>query len=99
MTSRPKFDTLHPGPWPHDLRHGVGLHLIGRAQDRSLLYAVLTGFGCPPDIAHRLADDLQLHGERKTTVLPGLDFDQLAIDLGEIGVSVRIIAPQGYCAP
>lgn len=96
---RPKFDSLFKGEWPYPPARGVGVRFVGKPTNEPQFIEVLTGYGCPPDLAHRLLDDLRASGERSTTTLAHLNFDAIAEALKLAGVQTFIIPPQGYLSP
>lgn len=93
---RPKFDSIYSEPWEWDANAGVGIHMIGVPRDRGAFWGAITLAGCPLDLAHRLADTMFAQGEHKTTVLSNLDFDLLALNLKECGVTLEIVAPHRH---
>lgn len=94
MTFRPKFDSIYSGEWKYEPAHGVGIRLIGRQASTAGLIDILCYHGCPIDLAHRIAEDMQRQSERSTTVFSTLNFDELAAMLSSIGIKLEIVPPR-----
>ena len=90
---RPRFGAFFTGPWPYESSAGVGLALSGVPTDAVAFIELMQDLSCNPPAARRILDELQAGGCKRTTVMPGLDFEYLGTALAALGVRLDIIEP------
>lgn len=91
--TRPRFGTLFEGPWPYPPEDGVGMRLEGVPNDPHAFIDTLQGYSCNPAATRRILDTLQRGDAKYTTVSPRLAFDDIAVSLARLGVTLTIVPP------
>ena len=92
---RPQFDSLWYGPWPHESFEGVGLMMVGLPKDEERFLKYLSANSCHPSAGRRILSRIKQNGFDKLTVMAtALNFDEIAVQLESMGVTMTIIHPQ-----
>lgn len=93
MRRRPQFNTLWSGDWPYDYDLGVGIELTGIPTNQEGFLQELEGRGCHISAGRRVLERLLASGITRTTISPTANFNAIALELIEFGVTVKIVPP------
>lgn len=93
MAKRPKFDSIYQGPWPYSPVAGVGLKFTGKPINREWFATIVAQYGCAERVANRIYNELAEGKSSYTTVIPTLDFDEIASYIAALGTTMEIVPP------
>ena len=93
MKFRPDFNDLWGGPWEHEPSAGVGLRFSGYPSDEAKFIGVLQSESCNPVACRRILLELRTKGEKFTTVMSFLPFNNLAREFKALGVNLEVVEP------
>jgi hypothetical protein len=96
---RPKFNELYKGEWDYPEYMGVGLSFCGIPNDYKLFLDILMSVSCNPVSSRRILEILEKNETKYVTVMARLDFNDIAKQLLEVGVSMQIVPPFDYADP
>lgn len=90
---RPKFDSIYKGPWTYHSGEGVGMRFDGLPKDRAAFIEYLKDFSCHPKAGARIYARIETNGFTMVTVMSHLPFDEIALGLKRLGVTMTIVPP------
>lgn len=93
MPFRPKFNKYFSGLWEYSGNDSVGLRLTGYPTDVVKFLDVLQNESCNPVAARRILAELEIKGEKYTTLMANIDFDYVGDELKELSVTMEIVPP------
>lgn len=88
-----RFNKIYKGEWYYNLTCGVGLKITGLPTDEVTFMNILYDYSCNPVATQRVLQELKNNGVKYTTLMSGIDFNNLHNDLEKINVKIEIIPP------